>query len=222
MSWISQIRSDAEELRRGSDPSGRRRSDPGVHRLGGRTGMISAETHGGRPRPQVAADPGGPRRTPARPPAAAVPAVRRPRSGVRVVAAVTADLDLQRRQVVQPTLLHLVAQTLLLLFDHGAPHLLQRGVVLLLHHRLLLLLLLLLRLPVASSSPRRGRGGGQGVGRAAARSGLVASATDVDAAGAESAPQAACRQEVGWGQNTQTDRLPAGGRDRARQVSGNT
>ncbi len=46
-------------------------------------------------------------------------------SGIRVVAAVTADLNLQRWQVVQSALLHLVGLTLLFLFDHGAPHLLQ-------------------------------------------------------------------------------------------------
>lgn len=57
------------------------------------------------------------------------------RLGVRVVAAVAADLDLERRQVVQAALFHLVAQAFLLLLDHGAPHLLQRGVVLLLHRR---------------------------------------------------------------------------------------
>lgn len=52
-------------------------------------------------------------------------------SGIRLLAAVLADLDLQRGQIIQPALFHFVAETLLFLFDHGAPHLLQRRVVLL-------------------------------------------------------------------------------------------
>lgn len=78
------------------------------------------------------------------------PVSRSPPLGVRVVAAVAADLDLQRRQVVQAALLHLVAQTFLLLLDHCAPHLLQSGVVLLFRN--------LLSFLSVTSSPLGGRG----------------------------------------------------------------
>lgn len=75
-------------------------------------------------------------------------------SGVRLLAAVSADLDLQRGQIIQPALFHFVAETLLFLLDHGAPHLLQRGVVLL-FRRCRHLFFLLLR-SVLSTPPRRG------------------------------------------------------------------
>lgn len=76
-------------------------------------------------------------------------------SGVGLVAAVAADLDLQRGQVVQPTLLHFVGETLLLLFDHGAPHPLQRRVVLLVPAPVVLLLFVPLSVttpPLASTA----------------------------------------------------------------------
>lgn len=124
-------------------------------------------------------------------------------SGVGLVAAVAADLDLQRGQVVQPTLLHLVGETLLLLFDHGAPHPLQRRVVLLVPAPVLLLLLVPLSVatpPLASTAaaaiPAR-RGRGEQPRRAAARPVVTSGggAAAVVVAGAESAPQPACRRE---------------------------
>lgn len=113
-------------------------------------------------------------------------------SGVWVVAAVTADLDLQRRQVVQPALFHLVGHTLLFLFDHGAPHPLQRWVV------FLLLLFFLLSVTLSSVVPPWR--GGVHAWRLAARSAVVTSSAAavvvvVVVTGAKSAPQAACRQE---------------------------
>lgn len=105
---------------------------------------------------------------------------------VRVVAAVAADLDLQRREVVQTALLHSVAETLLFLLDHGAPHLLQRGILLLclLHH----LPPLVTRPPAASPAALEG----EEAGRALA---VLTAGADVIVCGAQSAPQAACGQE---------------------------
>lgn len=127
-------------------------------------------------------------------------------SGVRVVAAFSADLNLQRRQVVQSALLHSVSQTLLFLFDHGTPHLLQRRVVFLLH-----LLILPIAFSVTLSPPTSAaaatvfpswsswmwRGGGRGEKpqwAAAARSAFMTSTIVISRA--KSAPQPACRQ---WG-----------------------
>lgn len=75
-------------------------------------------------------------------------------SGIRLLAAVSADLDLQRGQIIQPALFHFMAETLLFLFDHGAPHLLQRRVVLL--FRWCQHLVFLLLRSVCSTPPCRG------------------------------------------------------------------
>lgn len=116
--------------------------------------------------------------------------------GVRVVAAVSADLDLERRQVVKAALLHLVAQAFLLLLDHGTPHLLQRGVILLLHHHLACFI------SVASSSLGGGRRWWRrrrvSAWRAVARLALLTRAA-LDVVGAQAAPQVACsRRSAGW------------------------
>lgn len=106
-------------------------------------------------------------------------------SGVRAVAAVAADLDLKRRQVVQPALLHPVAAAFLLLLDHGAPDLLQRRIVFL----LTLFYRRLLFLPVAPTPPAGVRplraSGGSLVASAGAAAAVVAGG------GTEAAPQGA-------------------------------
>lgn len=115
-------------------------------------------------------------------------------SGVRVVAAVAADLDLKRRQVVQAALLHLVAQALLLLLDHGAPHLLQRGVVLLLRH--LPSFLSLASSPLGGGRRRRRRR--VSAWRAVVGLALLTRAALV-VAGAQAAPQVTCSERsTGW------------------------
>lgn len=118
------------------------------------------------------------------------PVSHSPPLGVWVVAAVAADLDLQRRQVVQAALLHLVAETFLLLLDHCAPHLLQGGVV--------LLFCSLLSFLSVTSSPLGGRGRWWrrvAARRVAARLALLTYAALI-VAGAESAPQATCRRKI--------------------------
>lgn len=104
-------------------------------------------------------------------------------SGIRLLTAVSADLDLQRGQIIQPALFHFVAETLLFLFDHGAPHLLQRWVVLL--FRWCQHLFFLLLHSVISTPPRL-----------AAWPMLVMSTAAVTISRAKSAPQATCRQEM--------------------------
>lgn len=111
-------------------------------------------------------------------------------SGIWLLAAVSADLDLQRGQIIQPALFHFVAETLLLLFDHGTPHLLQRRVVLL--FRWCQHLFFRLLRPVISTLPCRG---GK-AWRLAAWPMFVMSTAAVTISRAKSAPQATCRQEV--------------------------
>lgn len=105
-------------------------------------------------------------------------------SSVRVVAAVAADLDLQRRQVVQPALFHFVGETLLFLFNHGAPHLLQRGII--------FPLLFLFPLLSVASSPAAAAPNGGFARRPAL---LVTSGAAFVIGRAKSAPQAACGQD---------------------------